>query len=115
MSKRIEELLKKALLIDGEMEYGLYEHELEKHIDYWRKGMAKDKDDFVFVVTENRSHVAMLLLRSENERFINKEARDKLQQLWSTEAYLYNLKKLIPAMAKDLADGILSVNGVKYQ
>lgn len=115
MSKRIEELLKKALLLDGEMEYGLYEHELEEHIDYWRKGMVKDKDDFVFVVTENRKHVTMLLLTNENELFINEEARDKLQQLWSTEAYLYNLKKLIPAMAKDLADGILSVNGVKYE
>ena len=115
MSKRIEELLKKALLLDGEMEYGLYEHELEEHVDYWRKGLVADNDEFVFVVTENNNDVAMLLLTNENELFINEEARDKLQQLWPTEAYLYNLKKLIPAMAKDLADGILSVNGVKYQ
>ena len=115
MSKRIEALLNKALLLDGKMEYGLYEHELEEHIDYWRKGLVDDNDEFVFVVTENSSDVALLLLTNENELFINEEARDKLQQLWPAEAYLYNLKKLIPAMAKQIANGILSVNGVKYE
>jgi hypothetical protein len=115
MSKRIEKLLEKTLLFEGKMEYGLYEHELEEHIDYWTDGMVKDKDSFVFILTENRSHIAMVLITDKKELFINEEARDKLQLMWPNNAYLYNIQKLIPAMAADIANGIISVNGIKYQ
>jgi hypothetical protein len=114
MSQRIEKLLEKALLFDGKMKYGLYKHELEEHINYWSHFMDKDKDVFVFVVTENRNHVAMLLLTNEKELFINEEARSKLQKLWPIDAYVYNLQKLIPLMAQQIEKGIISVNGVKY-
>ena len=115
MSKRIEALLKRALLFEGKMEYGIYEHELEEHIEYWTKEMVKDKDLFVFVVTENRRHVAMLLITKEKELYINEDARSKLQQLWSDNVYSSNLRKLIPEIAEQIANGIISVNGIKYQ
>ena len=114
MSNRIEKLLEKALLFEGKMAYGLYEHELEEHIDYWTEGMVKDKDLFVFVLTENRGHIAMLLITDKKERYINEDARSKLQLIWSQDVYLSNLQILIPDMAACIANGIISVNGVKY-
>jgi hypothetical protein len=53
MSRKMESLLRKALLEEGKMEYSLYEYELEEPIDYWYDGIKADRDDFVFVVTEN--------------------------------------------------------------
>lgn len=114
MSKRIEKLLEEALLSEGKMEYGLYEFELEEHIDYWTDGMIKDRDLFVFVVTENRGSIAMVLITNKKDIYINEEARSMLQHFWPKEAYIFNLKKLIPEMAKQLSKGILAVNGVKY-
>jgi hypothetical protein len=45
--KKIANLLRKALLQDGQMERALYEHELEEHIDYWYEGLKADRDEFV--------------------------------------------------------------------
>jgi hypothetical protein len=98
--KKIETLLKQSLLQNGKMEHDLYEFELEEHIDYWYKGLQADGDEFVFVVTENRGHVAMVLITADKTLYIN-------------EAYDSNLKRLIPLMAKDIAEGFFAVNGVK--
>ena len=43
MSKKIETLLRKALLQGGEMAQGLYKYELEENIDYWYKGLKADR------------------------------------------------------------------------
>ena len=110
--KRIENLLRKALLHNGKMEYRLYEYELEDHIDYWYKGLKADRDEFVFVVTENKGHVAMLLITNEKNIYINEAARERLAEFWH-KSYNINLERLIPMMAEELANDILSVNGVK--
>lgn len=107
--------MEKALLFDGKMEYTLFEYELKEKIKYWTDGMVRDNDLFVLILTENRSHIAMLLITKEKEHYINEEARSKLQQLWPNEAYLYNLRKLIPMIAAEISKGIIFVNGVKYK
>jgi hypothetical protein len=112
MSKKIESLLRKALLEDGKMEYSLYEHELEEHIDYWYDGLKTDRDDFVFVVTENSGHVAMLLIMPDKTVLVNEAARAKLTEFWQNN-YSINLNRLIPTMAHELANDSLFVNGVK--
>jgi hypothetical protein len=112
MSKQIEAILCKALLEEGKMEYSLYEYELEEHIDYWYDGLKADQDDFVFAVTENSGHIAMVLIMPDKTVFVNEAARTKLSKFWQSN-YGINLKRLIPAMAKELANDNLFVNGVK--
>ncbi|MGG6298029.1 hypothetical protein ACQ4M4_26840 [Leptolyngbya sp. AN02str] len=112
MSKKIEALLRKALLEEGKMEYSLYEYELEEHIDYCYDGLKADRDDFVFVVTENSGHVAMVLIMPDKTVLVNEVARAKLSEFWQSN-YSTNLKRLIPMMAKELASDSLFVNGVK--
>lgn len=111
-AKRIEKSLRKALLNEGEMAYSLYEYELVKHLDYWYQGLLRDNDELVFVVTENREDVAMVLILPDKTHYINEEAREKLKQYWSP-AYEYNIKKLLPMMSDYLANDIFSVNGVQ--
>lgn len=111
-SKRIEILLRKALLENGEMAQSLYEYELEEHIDYWYAGLKADRDDFVFAVTENSGHVAMVLIMPNKSVLVNEVARAKLSEFWQLN-YKTNMEQLIPMMAKQLADDILYVTGVK--
>lgn len=111
-SKQIEMLLRKALLEDGEMAQSLYEYELEEHIDYWYEGLKADRDDFVFAVTENSGHVAMVLILPNKSVLVNEVARAKLSEFWQLN-YKTNMEQLIPVMAKELADDILYVTGVK--
>ncbi|MCI5157242.1 MAG: hypothetical protein D3906_02185 [Candidatus Electrothrix sp. AUS1_2] len=108
----IETLLHKALVKDGKMAYSLYEYDMEEHIDYWYKGLKKDKDDFVFVVNENSGHVAMVLITPEKKLYINEDARKQLRNIWP-KTYDDNMKRMIPKMADELANDIISVNGVK--
>jgi hypothetical protein len=110
--RKIENLLREALLRGGKMELALYEYELEEHIEYWYEGLKADRDEFVFVVTENSGDVAMALITKEKTVFINEDARKKLLEFWP-RTYNANMKKLIPMMARDLANDIVSVNGVK--
>ena len=113
MSKRkIEERLRKALLQDGNMEHALYEFELEEHRDYWYQGLQNDGDEFVFAVTENSGDVAMVLITEDKTVYVNEEAREKLSELWH-QAYRGNMERLIPVMAQELADGMITVSGVK--
>ena len=56
----------------------------------------------------------MLLITKEVELFINEKAREQLKIFWKT-AYKKNIEFLLPSMASELIEGILSVNGVKYQ
>ncbi len=113
MKKQIESVLYKALLLDGKMEHRLYEYELEEHITYWKKGLKKDNEDFVFVVSERDGDVAMLLITDNDELYINEKAREKLKTLW-IKAYKTNIEKMLPYIAEELGNGILSVNGVKF-
>ena len=110
-AKRIEKLLRKALVQNGTMAYTLYEYELVEHIDYWYNGLVADRNDFVFAVTENTGHTAMVLITKQKDIYINEVAREKLLELWG-QAYRPNMKILIPVMAEELANDIIAVNGV---
>jgi len=105
-------VLHKALLHDGEMFHSLYEHEMQEHIAYWTEGMRKDKDDFVFVVTENNGHAAMVVITKDEELLVNEPARAFLKNVWQKQ-YDKNIEILLPGMAAELSAGYFSVNGVK--
>lgn len=113
IKSRIENVLRKALLLNGELSQGLFEYELEEHIEYWKNSLKKDKDEYLFVVTENNGVVAMLLITNKYELFINDKARRKLQKIWKEDVYEENIEFLLPIMTKDLENDIISVNGVK--
>ena len=110
--KDITRLLERALLRDGEMHHTLYEYELEEIVDNLKLSMMRDKDDYIFAVTENSGHVAMVLIEQSGQVHVNEQARDKLKALWPA-AYESNMKKLIPAFANQLNQGELPINGVK--
>jgi hypothetical protein len=111
-AKNIEKRLRQTLLLDAAMQYGLYEYELEELLDELKSSLAADQDDYIFAVTENSGHVAMVLIEKSGEVHINEQAREKLQALWPV-AYTSNMKKLIPAFARQLHQGELPINGVK--
>jgi uridine kinase len=114
MKSQIESDLRKALLMCGKMSVELFEYELEEHINYWKKSLKKDKDEFLLVVTQNNGDVAMLLMTNKNELFINEKARQKLHEIWEEESkYNYNIEFLLPVMTEQLENGIISVNGLK--
>ncbi len=116
MKRAIQNKLHKALVLNGDMSYALYKHELEEHLAYWRAGMKRDRDEFLFVVTEHSGDVAMLLLTDKGKLFINEQAREKLQSLWHTPGvYANNMKLFLPMMAEQLENGELWVTGVKTQ
>lgn len=113
MKTKIENSLLKALLLDGDMQFGLYEFELQEHIDYWKEGLKKDKEDFVFVVTVNNGDVAMLLITKKDELYINEEAREELKLFWKTN-YQTNIKLLLPNMINDLSNECFALTGAKF-
>ncbi|MGZ8157413.1 MAG: hypothetical protein ACXWT1_01310 [Methylobacter sp.] len=110
-TKKIE-LLRKALLHDGKMEEALYEFELKRFLKEWESSMAKDKDDFIFAITENKGDIAMVLIEKAGQVHINEDARERLKALWPA-AYESNMKKLIPTYAKELSKGEITPTGVK--
>ncbi len=118
MIKDIKKTLETALLHNGNMAQGLYEYELEELLDKLMASMIADNDDFLFVVTTHKNDLtgkldcAMLLIEKSGAVHINELARDKLKELWK-DAYVRNMKKLIPAFAKQLQEGDLPINGVK--
>ena len=111
-AKKIEKLLTKALLSEGKMEYSLYEYELLDMKNDLKLSMKRDRDDYIFSVTENSGHVAMVLIEKSGEVYINEQAREKLKTLWRL-AYESNMKKLIPDFAQQLNQGAIPINGVK--
>ena len=94
------------------MPYGLYEYELEELLDELTASLAADHDDYIFAVTENSGHVAMVLIEQAGHVYINEQARKKLQALWP-RTYTRNMRHLIPVFARQLHHGELPINGVK--
>src|SRR4029077_17497727 len=109
-AKNIERLLEQTLLHDGAMQYGLYEYELEELVDELTASLVADQDDYIFAVTENSGHVAMVLIEKSGQVHINEQAREKLKALWHS-AYESNMKKLIPVFAKQLHEDELPLIG----
>src|SRR5438093_13716202 len=89
-ARNIERLLEQALMHDGEMQQELYEFELEELLDYLNSSMAKGKDDYIFAVTENGGHVAMVLIERSGQVYTNEQAREKLKAFWRA-AYEHNM------------------------
>lgn len=110
-TKEIESLLDQALLHNGEMQYALYENELEALLDDLKSSLKRDKEDYIFVVTENNGQVAMVLIEKSGKIFINEKAREELKRLWVT-TYERNLKQFIPMFANQLENHDLAVTGV---
>ena len=88
MKSRIQTRLRKALLAGADMSHALYKYELEEHIAYWKAGMIADRDEFLFVVTENRGDVAMLLMTNRNELFINSWLGRSSSSFGTTKEYM---------------------------
>jgi hypothetical protein len=118
MIKDIKKTLETALLNNGNMAQDLYEYELEELLDELIASLIEDEDDFLFAVTTHKNDLtgkqdcAMLLIEKSGAVHINEFARDRLKALWQ-DAYIRNMKKLIPAFAKQLHEGDLPINGVK--
>jgi len=74
--------------------------------------LKRDQENFVFALNENRGHIAMILIAADKTLFINEAAREKLRSLWSRTDET-NLRRLIPLLAGDLADGLPAINGVQ--
>ena len=110
--KKIEQVLRQALIQDGEMKKSLYEYELRNLLNELKSSMAQDKDNFIFAVTEHSGYVAMLLVEKSGQVYINEQAREKLISLWPV-AYENNMKKLIPVFSRQLSNGEIPINGVK--
>ena len=94
------------------MQRALYEHELAGVVGELKSSLVQDNDDYIFTVTENRGHVAMVLIEKTGQIYINEQAREKLKTFWPV-AYESNMKTLIPAFAQQLEAGELPINGVK--
>src|SRR6266436_5462496 len=90
-AKHIEKRLEQTLMHDDAMQYGLYTYELEEVLDELKSSLAHDNDDYIFAVTENSGHVAMVLIEQSGEVYINEQARDKLKALWPA-AYESNMR-----------------------
>ncbi len=111
MTKRdLKKLLEKTLIRDGVMYYSLYEYELEESLEEFKSSLETDQDDYIFAVTENSGHIAMVLIDKSGEIYINEQAREKLQTIWK-DAYNSNMRILIPAFVKQLHSGVLPING----
>ena len=109
---QLKKLLAKTLLRDGVMHYSLYEYELEESLEEFKLSLDADQDDYIFAVTENSGHIAMVLIDKSGEVYINEQARDKLQTVCQ-DAYDRNIRLLIPTFARQLHSGVLPINGVK--
>jgi len=109
---KTERYLIKALLSGGVMSLSLYEYELKDGVDENRKSLIEDQDDFMFLLTENGGHVAMLLLDQSGEVYINETARDWLIDRWR-KAYKPNILKLMPYYLNELKQGRIVVQGIK--
>jgi frataxin-like iron-binding protein CyaY len=93
------------------MHYSLYEFELEELVDDLMQSMLDDHNDYIFSVTENNGHVAMVLIEKSGQVYVNEQAREKLKHFWPA-AYESNMQKLIPVFARQLDGGDIPVNGV---
>ncbi len=113
MSKKtIEKNLAKALLKNGDFAIKLFEYELAEHVGEYLKSKQDDGDKYFFAVTEHTNDVAMLLIDEQNTVYQNEIAREILKSLWRN-AYVTNVKRLIPDIAAELDAGRLFTAGVK--
>lgn len=113
MEKQIQARLFAAFVLDGPMSQALYEWEMEENLAYWRKGMLRDKEDFLIAVTENSGDVAMIIIEKKGKVLVNEEARRWLRRKWKAPGvYTNNMALFIPDMARQLHEGNFWTMGV---
>ena len=101
-------------MLDGPLSQALYEWELEEHLAFWRKGMRRDKNSYLIVVTEHSGDVAMLVIDKKGQVLANEEARSWLRREYKTpDIYARNMALLVPDMARQLHGGDIWVTGVR--
>ena len=101
-------------MLDGPLSQALYEWELEEHLAFWRKGMLRDKNTYLIVVTEHSGDVAMLVIDKKGKVLVNAEARSWLRREYKTpDTYARNMAMVIPHMARQLHGGDIWVTGVR--
>ncbi|HEY9735358.1 MAG TPA: hypothetical protein V6D06_03715 [Trichocoleus sp.] len=111
--EEMEELLRIALLRNGALAREVYENRLEDNVSRWHVGLQISGEQFLFAVAESEGEIAMVLLEGGKRLYINGAAREKLTELWE-ETYTNQMEILIPMIAEDLAEGVLSVTAVQY-
>jgi hypothetical protein len=114
MAQNIQKRLEEVLLDNGAMTFDLYQDELADQVEPLFASMTVDGDTFIFTVTENNGDVAMMLIESPQQLYINEEARERLRALWPA-AYESNLREFIPQFAEELSRNELPVTGVKVE
>ena len=67
-AKKIKKLLERALSASGKMAYALYEHELAEVVDDLKLSLKRDRDDYIFTVTENTGDIAMVLVETDRSK-----------------------------------------------
>lgn len=112
-SQEMEELLRIALTRNGAMSREVYEERLEDNVSRWHVGLQISGEKFLFAVAEAQGEIAMVLLEGGKRLYVNGAAREKLAELWE-ETYSNQMNLLIPMIAEDLAEGVLSVTAVQY-
>lgn len=112
--KKISERLRETLLYDKAMDPGLYEYELEEQVPDLIQSLKSDNNDFLFIVTENSGHIAMVLIDKDEKVYINELALDYIKNAWPN-TYRSNLKGLIPDFARQLNAGVFPINGITIE
>lgn len=110
--KNVKNILEEALINNSEMREELYEYELEELLAELKASLAKDKNEFIFAITEHSGDIAMILIEKTEKVYINEPARKKLKTIWGS-AYLENMKMLIPDISKQLNDNFIPTYGIK--
>lgn len=103
--------LKKALVAEGPLSLELFNFDLKDGLEEFLASKLNSKEDFFFAVTENRGHVAMLLIDENNQLLINEQARAWLKAKWRNGVYERNMRLFIPQMAEDLTAGYIAQMG----
>ena len=108
---RIEKILRKVLLEGESFAFALFEYELEENLDFYVSSRIKDQDKYFLAITENSHDVAMILVNEKNQVLVNNSAKKELQHYWGKN-YENHMNKLIPKIAKALAQDLIYITGI---
>ena len=105
--------LKRTLLGRKKMVMALFEFQFEdEDLDYLKRSLKEDGDEYLFAITENRGDIAMVLIESNGKVYKNEEAKKRLKKLWK-DAYKQNIMRMLPIFAEQLFAGELATTAVK--
>jgi hypothetical protein len=111
--KSTQATLESTLLHGGAFSADLLNSILLNFVDKLKKSLDDDADDALICVVEDEGDVAMLLIDWDGTVLQNKQAFDRMKQMWR-ENFATNTRKLIPEFVDHLQHGMLGVVGVKW-